>query len=105
MHQGLSVSSKTDLDGYTLAGSTGTVLSWTVPDDGEIHVVEVMLYEVVTSALTGGAVSPPAGGPSDTAQTITVLPAGVAVGVHGSAVPTFTQGLLVYPGSRSSWSS
>jgi len=42
--------------GYALVDGTGTILSWTVPNDGNLHTALVAGTLIVTSAGTGGAI-------------------------------------------------
>lgn len=53
--------------GFALQNATPTVLSWTAPNDGQLHRVLFNLAMHVTSAQTGGAV-----------QIVTVLPDGTS---------------------------
>lgn len=43
--------------GYALVNGTGTILSWTAPNDGQIHRVMVLLTSHVTSTETGGQIN------------------------------------------------
>ena len=42
--------------GFALQNGTPTILSWTAPDDGKMHRVDVVGYAHVTTAMTGGEV-------------------------------------------------
>lgn len=42
---------------YTLINGTGTIATYAVPNDGNVHLVEIAALKVVTSAETGGAVT------------------------------------------------
>jgi len=44
----------TGTSGYTLANSTPVIISWTAPNDGNLHYVSWGMYLSVTSAETGG---------------------------------------------------
>ncbi len=55
VHAGFALLASTGAGGYTLGAAAGTILSWTAPDDGNMHVVLVMATLHVTSAETGGA--------------------------------------------------
>lgn len=44
-------------NGYTLANTTPTIMSWTAPNDGALHSIELHYNKVVSSAETGGAVA------------------------------------------------
>jgi hypothetical protein len=47
----------TSAAGYTLVNGTGTILSWTAPNDGALHRVMVVGTLHVTSAETGGTIN------------------------------------------------
>lgn len=53
---GLQLQASTGTAGYALVSGAGTILSWTAPDDGNLHRALVMCAAVVTSAQTGGQV-------------------------------------------------
>lgn len=42
--------------GYTLVNGTGTIFSWTAPNDGQLHRVMLITDQHVTVAQTGGAI-------------------------------------------------
>ena len=80
-YPGMSLQATTGAGGYTLANATGTVVSWTAPNDGELHRVFLTGECVITSAETGGAVDLSYTPPSGSAQTVTLLAGGAAAGV------------------------
>jgi hypothetical protein len=45
----------TPVAGYTLVNGTGTIFSWTAPNDGALHRVTIAINQIVTSIETGGA--------------------------------------------------
>jgi hypothetical protein len=47
----------TGVTGYTLVNATKTILSWTAPNDGNLHRVTLFATKSVTSGETGGAVT------------------------------------------------
>lgn len=53
---GYSVQAETPQAGVVLGNSTPTVLSWTAPNDGQNHQVQIFLLLAVGSNLTGGAI-------------------------------------------------
>ena len=53
----------TGATGFALTGATPTILTWTSPNDGNMHRVQVYYQQTVTSAETGGAVGLTATGP------------------------------------------
>lgn len=69
--------------GFTLQNGTPTILSWTAPNDGNLHRVFFIGSVDVSSAATGGAVTanvvPPGGGSPAVPQ---ILAGGQAAGNH-----------------------
>ncbi len=51
---GLALQATTGPAGYALVNGTGTVISWTAPNDGNMHRFLVTASQHVTSAETGG---------------------------------------------------
>jgi hypothetical protein len=56
VHTGLALQATTPVAGYTLINGTGTIISYTSPNDGAIHPVAVFGGVRVTSTETGGAI-------------------------------------------------
>ena len=54
---GLTRVATTGADGFALENGTPTILSWTAPNDGELHTVFISAALAVSSALTGGEVA------------------------------------------------
>lgn len=54
---GLALQAATPVTGFALQDATPTILSWTPPDDGQMHRVMILADERVTAAMTGGALS------------------------------------------------
>jgi hypothetical protein len=54
---GLTLQAATPVAGYTLINGTGTVITWTPPNDGLQHRMLVIANQHVTSTETGGAIS------------------------------------------------
>ena len=83
--------------GYTLVNSTGTILSWTAPNDGNLHTVHLVSALHVTSPQTGGQIT-----------MDTMLPDGTAVnptayaGGAGTGAAQFATDRIVEPGSTTS---
>lgn len=46
----------TGYTGYTLVNGTGTIISWTAPNDGSLHRFVIFARLIVSSSLTGGAI-------------------------------------------------
>jgi hypothetical protein len=83
--------------GFVLQNATPTILTWQVPNDGNLHRVFFIGSIDVTSAETGGAISgnvtPPGGGSAAQPQ---ILAAGQAGGNHvGSAAAIVGPGTTV----------
>jgi hypothetical protein len=80
----LELIATTGVDGFALEDSTPTILSWTAPDDGDLHRFFVTSVLHVTSAETGGAIQLQWPLPDGTANTDSLyagnLGAGIAVG-------------------------
>lgn len=47
----------TGLTGYNKINGTGTILSYTTPNDGQMHAIRILTFQHVTSTETGGAVA------------------------------------------------
>jgi len=62
--------------GYTLVNGTGAVISWTAPNDGNVHFVTTAIQVVVTSGETGGQFQ---------VATGSVAAVTIDAGGHGSA--------------------
>jgi hypothetical protein len=54
---GLIKRASTGVPGYTLADSTNTILTWTAPNDGQMHRAELWAIKYVTVVEVGGGVS------------------------------------------------
>jgi hypothetical protein len=82
--------------GYQLADATGTILSWTAPDDGQLHAFLVIGAVVVTSTETGGAIQSSYSPPGSGGHT-----ASLDSGAHGAGTFGMTAGSggVVAPGS------
>lgn len=94
---GMVKQAATALSGYTLVNGTGDVISWTVPDDGQIHRAVIFAGEVVGSAMSGGQVNAEWTDPTGAPQAWGVLPATGSPGWNYSISPT--PNLLVAPGT------
>ena len=84
--------------GYTLVNGTGTVISWTVPNDGALHAAVIPVSLVVTTGETGGQILLNYTTPDGTARTTNYVSAGLAAGFYGPSSAQF-QTLLCAPGS------
>lgn len=95
-----SLLATTDDSGFALQNGTPTILSWTAPDDGQLH--RVTLYAVlnVTSTETGGQIQLDWYGPwsGSAAYQLNIFNAEESATTHGSP-PTISQNLLIGPGT------
>ena len=64
----------TPLSGYTLVNGTGNILTWNVPNDGQLHRFTVFASEDVTVATTGGTIAVSFTMPDGTGGAWGVLP-------------------------------
>lgn len=76
--------------GFALTAGTPTILTWTAPNDGQLHSAYSTGYSVVSSNLTGGAVNLASGTVSQN-----FLAGGAAAGTYG---PATNQVIAVQPG-------
>jgi len=86
----------TGIAGFALQNATPPIISWTAPNDGNMHRALLIAQENVTSALTGGQIAITGTDPDGTAFTFSAFPAGQGTGVHvSSTAPVF----LMKPGT------
>ena len=69
--------------GYALVNGTGTVISWTAPNDGNLHRVMVPATLHVSSSETGGAINVAFTAPDGTTGTQGIFSASHGAGVFG----------------------
>lgn len=82
--------------GYTLVNGTGNILTWTAPNDGQMHRVLILGEIKVISAQTGGAIVCTFTYPDASASpSASINTGGAGTGYHGLNNPTF----LVAPGT------
>lgn len=79
---GLILEASTPAAGFALQNATPAILSWTAPNDGNVHRVLVIASLDVTSAATGGAVSITYTMPDGNSHTSTVFAASQTAGGH-----------------------
>lgn len=93
---GMTKQADTGPAGFALQNATPTILSWTVPNDGNAHPVLIMASQYVTSAETGGAVSATITVPSGNSGSPTLFSAG-----HGTGLfpPSGTLTMIAEAGS------
>jgi len=90
----LSLQATTGLAGFALQDATPTIISWTAPNDGNLHRFIVICSLDVSSAETGGAVSLVCTPPGVGVQTTSLYAGGLGTG------PAYnTQQRLVQPGT------
>lgn len=54
---GYTLQSQTAAAGFTLANSTNTIITWSVPNDGAIHHLLCSAYVFATATMTGGQIN------------------------------------------------
>ena len=79
---GLAVQASTLIGGFALQNATPTILSWAVPNDGNMHRFILIGELVVSSAATGGQISASFNDPGGAARTPTALAASQTAGFH-----------------------
>jgi hypothetical protein len=90
VHAGIAaLQATTGASGFNLANSTGTIISWTAPNDGALHRVMIFGELHVTSTETGGRVDLLLTLPDGTASTKTMFAAAQSTAV------------VAYPASQS----
>lgn len=85
------------LAGFPLVNGTPTILSWTAPNDGIVHIVHLVSAQQVTVAETGGAVAVNFTAPDSVARQFPIFPGGSGAGDQSNV-----QDFLVAPGSTTS---
>jgi len=71
---GLQPVAATPAAGFPMQNATPTVLSWAVPNDGNLHEFIICSCKVVTSAETGGLVQVSFTDPGGTVRNLTIYP-------------------------------
>lgn len=69
--------------GTALTNGTPTILSWTAPNDGQMHRILVLGNLVVSSALTGGQITASNTPPGGAVNSPVLAAAGSGAGTHG----------------------
>ena len=90
VHTGLSMAAATATAGYALVNGTGNIISWTTPNDGNLHPFDVFSVMDCTSTETGGGIVVTFTLPDSTAATLTLYAAGKSAGV---VAPNFVQAI------------
>lgn len=82
---GLAQQAATPVGGYTLANGTGTILSWTPPNDGKQHRTLVFASMSITTLEAGGAIQANFNVPSGATYAYTLFGASQGVGFNYNA--------------------
>ena len=82
---GLVLQAATPVGGYVLVNGTGTVISWTAPNDGKQHRVVIPQAMDVISAMTGGNINLSITMPDGTASVFTAFAPASPTGFNFSA--------------------
>jgi hypothetical protein len=77
--QGLALQATTGAAGFALQNATPTIITWTPPNDGNLHRVILFLTQLVTVGTTGGQINLNFNDPSGGAQSRQVQ-----TGTHGT---------------------
>lgn len=85
--------------GFTLANSTGTIVTWTVPSDGALHTVILFTDLHVTSNATGGDVNMSFTAPGGNTKTTDFIGAGKTVDDYACDFPQWQQLLIASGGT------
>ena len=84
---GLQKVATTPLAGFTLQNATSNILTWTAPNDGNLHRVQFFITWDVTSAETGGAFGITWTAPDGTSGSVNLSAGGSGTGIHTPATP------------------
>lgn len=82
----MKLQASTGAAGYALVNGTGTIISWTAPDDGQLHRATVYHLLAVSLTETGGLVNVTYTGPQAgaTLHTTAIIAAGQAASTAGT---------------------
>ena len=83
---GMSLVAATPVAGYTLVNGTGTIISWTPPNDGLLHRAVCVNTLDVTSGETGGLIQVTFKAPDGTSSTQQLQAAGQTTGIHAGSL-------------------
>lgn len=86
---GLELQETTGPSGFTLVNGTPNVLTWTAPNDGQMHRCMVIANLDVTSALTGGAINVGWTSPGGNPASLSVIGANGTHTVHAAGTIDF----------------
>lgn len=89
---GLLLQATTGVNGFALTDSTPDILTWNVPDDGQLHRALAVFIMDVTTAQTGGGLNLLYTLPNGSAQTF-----GILAGSQGAGYNYSNYGAVVVP--------
>lgn len=87
----LQLQAATPVAGFALQNGTPTILSWNVPNDGQLHFVLLPVNQEVVTLETGGAIGLTFTLPDGSIFTTSVFAGGSAAGFSGSTNTRFVQ--------------
>lgn len=88
----LQLQATTGIGGFALQNATPTILSWTAPNDGNMHRFQIVGTLIVTSAETGGEVEILFTPPGGTQQAKVFASPNVAPGTYNATIQAGTIG-------------
>jgi hypothetical protein len=83
---GMTLLAATAVAGYTLVNGTGNIITWTAPNDGNLHRIFLAYTIHITSAETGGQITLAWNAPDGGVASHTVTAAGTAATVGGGSL-------------------
>jgi heme/copper-type cytochrome/quinol oxidase subunit 2 len=92
----LQLQATTGLPGFTLQNATPTILSWTAPNDGNMHRLWIFGELLVSSTQTGGAVNLNIVDPTSTPRVRSIWSGNVAAGF---GIPNNGAQVTIAPGT------
>lgn len=96
----LLLQAATPVAGFALVNATPNILTWNVPNDGQLHRFMVIGELVVTVLQAGGAVQVAFNSPDGVARTASLLGGTLAAGITSINSPTGQLARTVQPGSQ-----
>jgi hypothetical protein len=92
--QALALVATTGPSGYVLVDGTGNIITWTAPDDGQLHRYLIFVQQIVTSDETGGELAIQFTGMDGNVYTEQFSAPGLTAGFYGPASFAFTSGII-----------
>ena len=93
----LQLQASTGINGFELEDATPNIISWTTPNDGQLHRVTFFVEMDVSLALTGGAIYGLIYIPNGVVNQKTIIPANSIAGVVNPSGDGFPFQRLVAP--------